>query len=128
MAEGWHFFHCMTRDYCLKPRVEHYAFMVDLLGQAGLLHEAKDFIKRMPKEPSALVWHRLHHTSRIHGNVEMGKYEASRIFEQELYDVATCVMLSNIYTIVLKTGPVITGTRRFDQFEPANKSNRSAGL
>jgi pentatricopeptide repeat protein len=97
VGESWHFFHCMTRDYGIKPGVEHYACMVDLLGRAGLLHEAEDFIKRMPVEPSALVWRNLLGACRIHGNVEMGKYTAARILEQEPYDVATYVMLSNIY-------------------------------
>lgn len=85
------------KDGNIEPNSEHYACMVDLLGRAGLLHEAEDFIKRMPVEPSALVWRNLLGACRIHGNVEMGKYTAARILEQEPYDVATYVMLSNIY-------------------------------
>jgi pentatricopeptide repeat protein len=35
----------------IKPRMEHYACMVHLLGQSGRLGEAYGFIKTMPLEP-----------------------------------------------------------------------------
>ena len=38
--KGWEYFDCMSRDYNIKPRMEHYACMVDLLGRAGCLNEA----------------------------------------------------------------------------------------
>ncbi|KAH9327221.1 hypothetical protein KI387_007399 [Taxus chinensis] len=95
--EGWHFFNCMSRDYDIVPGVEHHACMVDLLGRAGLLDEAEDFIKRMSVQSSATVWRNLLGACRIHGNVEMGKYAAEKILELEPHDVATYVILSNIY-------------------------------
>ena len=36
----WEYFDCMSRDYNIRPRMEHYACMVDLLGQDGCLNEA----------------------------------------------------------------------------------------
>eukprot|EP01018_Ginkgo_biloba_P019153 Gb_16243 [translate_table: standard] len=37
--EGWKYFYTISQNYCITPRVEHYACMVDLLGRAGHLHE-----------------------------------------------------------------------------------------
>ncbi|GLU00856.1 hypothetical protein SLE2022_181940 [Rubroshorea leprosula] len=38
----------MEKKYGIAPKLEHYGFMVDLLGRAGRLQEAYDFIKSMP--------------------------------------------------------------------------------
>eukprot|EP01018_Ginkgo_biloba_P038696 Gb_15811 [translate_table: standard] len=69
--EGWHYFDCMIRDYCITPRMEHYACMVDLLGRAGHLNEAQDFIKNMPLEPGASVWGALLNACRMHCNIKL---------------------------------------------------------
>ncbi|XP_057838577.2 pentatricopeptide repeat-containing protein At1g05750, chloroplastic [Cryptomeria japonica] len=46
--EGKKYFDCMTQNYNLTPAMEHYGCMVDLLGRAGNLDEAEDFINKMP--------------------------------------------------------------------------------
>ena len=35
IVKGWECFNCMSRDFQVTPRSEHYACMVDLLGRAG---------------------------------------------------------------------------------------------
>lgn len=37
-------------------RAEHYACVVDMLGQAGLVECAYEFIREMPIDPSVSVW------------------------------------------------------------------------
>eukprot|EP01018_Ginkgo_biloba_P039144 Gb_08834 [translate_table: standard] len=95
--EGWQYFDCMSRDYHIIPRVEHYACMVDLLGRSGLLDEAHDFIKKMPLEPNAVVWGTLLGACRIHSNIELGEHVAERLFELEPENAACYILLSNIY-------------------------------
>jgi len=56
VEDGWRYFNSMSRDHRITPIMEHYCCMVDLLGRAGLLHEAQDFINKMPIEPDAAVW------------------------------------------------------------------------
>eukprot|EP01018_Ginkgo_biloba_P030460 Gb_36433 [translate_table: standard] len=97
VEEGWHYFNCLSRDYCITPRVEHYACMVDLLSRAGYLDEAHDFIKKMPIEPGAGVWGALLGACRIHCNIELGKYAAECLFELEPQNSGNYVLLSNIY-------------------------------
>ncbi|KAF3454170.1 hypothetical protein FNV43_RR04617 [Rhamnella rubrinervis] len=53
IEEGWECFNSMNRDFKVIPRPEHYACMVDLLGRAGKLNDALDFIQRMPILPDA---------------------------------------------------------------------------
>ncbi|XWS30718.1 hypothetical protein CRYUN_Cryun23aG0012300 [Craigia yunnanensis] len=51
VEDGWQLFHCMT-DFGIEPRHQHYACVVDLLGCAGFLDQAFDFIMNMPIEPA----------------------------------------------------------------------------
>eukprot|EP01018_Ginkgo_biloba_P010582 Gb_16515 [translate_table: standard] len=95
--EGHHYFNSMSQDYGIMPRLEHFACMVDLLGRAGHLDEAEEFINRMPFQPSISVWQSLLGASRIHGNMEVGKHAAECLLELEPHDSSTYVLLSNIY-------------------------------
>eukprot|EP01018_Ginkgo_biloba_P032702 Gb_11925 [translate_table: standard] len=95
--EGRHHFDCMSRDYCITPEVVHYACMVDLLGRAGRLAEAQDFIKNMPLEPDASVWGALLGACRIHSNVELTECVSECLLEMEPKKAGNYVLLSNIY-------------------------------
>jgi pentatricopeptide repeat protein len=43
--KGHEYFHSMSQDYGIIPRVKHYACMVDLLGHARFLDEEENLIK-----------------------------------------------------------------------------------
>jgi len=45
--EGKEIFVSMKKEFNVKPRLSHYSCLVDLLGRAGLLDEAYEFIKKM---------------------------------------------------------------------------------
>ncbi|XAR52231.1 hypothetical protein NMG60_11020180 [Bertholletia excelsa] len=95
--EGWVHFNSMFKEHKIRPRMEHYACMVDLLGRSGFLEEAIQFINSMPFTADALVWRTLLGACRVHGNTELGKYAAERIIEKEPNDPAAYVLLSNLY-------------------------------
>jgi len=95
--EAWKYFNCMSLQYGLSPKAEHYACMVDLLGRAGQLAEAQDFIDRMPFEPAASVWGALLGACRIHHNIELGEHVAEHLFKLEPENAGYYVLLSNIY-------------------------------
>eukprot|EP01018_Ginkgo_biloba_P030278 Gb_21443 [translate_table: standard] len=95
--EGWQYFHLMSHQYLITPRVEHYACMVDLLGRAGHLDEAQEFIKRMPLRPDSSVWGALLGACRIHCNVELGEHVSECLFKLEPGNSGNHVLLSNIY-------------------------------
>eukprot|EP01018_Ginkgo_biloba_P019747 Gb_26049 [translate_table: standard] len=105
--KGWQYFGCMNQDYCIPPRMEHYACMVDLLGRAGRLDDAQDFIEKMPLEPGASVWGALLAACRIHGNIELGVQVAKRVFDLEPENSGFYVLLSNIYAAAGKWEDVV---------------------
>eukprot|EP01018_Ginkgo_biloba_P015752 Gb_28279 [translate_table: standard] len=95
--EAWYYFNSMSQDHCIMPRAEHYACMVDLLGRAGRLVEAYDFISHMPFEPTASVWGALLSACRIHVDMELGKHAAERLLELQPQSAGTYILLSNMY-------------------------------
>ncbi|PRQ22512.1 putative DYW domain-containing protein [Rosa chinensis] len=98
IKEGRNYFDIMSEVYGVEPRLEHYSCMVDLLGRCGLLHDAYELIKRMPMEPNSGVWGALFGACRVHGNIELGKEVAERLFALEPSDSRNYIMLSNVYS------------------------------
>lgn len=103
--EGYQCFTCIN-DYHITPIMEHYSCMVDILGRAGRLDEALDFINEMPIKPSASVWSCLLAACRVHNNVELAECAAEHIFELESESAIPYVLLSNIYATVGRWGDI----------------------
>ncbi|XP_039123929.1 pentatricopeptide repeat-containing protein At4g39530 [Dioscorea cayenensis subsp. rotundata] len=97
VEEGLSYFYSMKHDFGIEPGMEHYASVVSLLGRAGRLHEAKEFIEEMPIEPTAIVWRSFLSACRMFGDVELGNYGAMMATATNLRDSGPYVLLSNIY-------------------------------
>ncbi|XP_020102387.1 pentatricopeptide repeat-containing protein At3g05340 [Ananas comosus] len=96
--KGIEILNSMHSDYGLTPRIEHYACVVDMLGRAGLVEEAKAFIEGLPIEPDALLWQALLGACSIHNKLEMGKYAAQQLICVSPECSAAYVLLANIYS------------------------------
>ncbi|MCV5004691.1 hypothetical protein OFM39_34065, partial [Escherichia coli] len=79
--EGRSFFNHMVSVGGLKPRIEHYGCMVDLLGRAGLLREAEELILNMPIKQDDVIWKALLSACKMHGNIDMGKRVAEILMD-----------------------------------------------
>ncbi|KDP34228.1 hypothetical protein JCGZ_07799 [Jatropha curcas] len=97
VKEGQEYFSKLCSDYKNKARVEHYACMVDLLGRAGRLREAKDIIDKMPLKPNIGIWQTLLSACRVHGDLELGREVGGILLRLDGYNPVNYVMLSNIY-------------------------------
>ncbi|KAH7571719.1 hypothetical protein JRO89_XS04G0125300 [Xanthoceras sorbifolium] len=100
--EGLDYFESMSKEYSLVPKREHYACVVDLLGRAGFVSRAREYIEKMPIEPDAMIWRTLLSACRVHKNMEMGEFAAHHLLELEPDDSAAYVLLSNIYAVAGK--------------------------
>ncbi|KAK9288226.1 hypothetical protein L1049_016675 [Liquidambar formosana] len=97
VEEGRHFFHYMTEVHGIEPRTEHFGCMVDLLGRAGLLEEARKLISEMPMNPDAGVLGALVGACRIHKNTELGEQIGKKVIELEPQNSGRYVLLANLY-------------------------------
>ncbi|KAL5712412.1 hypothetical protein ACHQM5_014589 [Ranunculus cassubicifolius] len=92
LKEGRHIFETIK-----TPAIDHYACMVDLLGRAGKLDEAKALVDVMPMTPHAGIYGAMLNASRIHKRVELGEHAAYKLFELEPENSGNYTLLSNIY-------------------------------
>ncbi|XP_058096385.1 pentatricopeptide repeat-containing protein At5g15300 [Magnolia sinica] len=104
--EGHRYFHLMTCEYGIEPNIKHYGCMVDILGRAGLLNEAFEFVEAMRIEPNAIIWRTLLGACRVHGNVELGEIANKRLLEMRPDQSGDYVLLSNIYASMGEWGGV----------------------
>ncbi|XP_020966675.1 pentatricopeptide repeat-containing protein At5g04780 isoform X3 [Arachis ipaensis] len=95
--EGEKYFELMVREHNLSPNALHYSCMIDILGRAGLVHNAYDLIQRMPFEATASMWGSLLASCRNYGNIEFAEIAAKHLFEMEPSNAGNHVLLANIY-------------------------------
>ncbi|KAF8414343.1 hypothetical protein HHK36_002344 [Tetracentron sinense] len=96
--KGRRYFRLMLDLGYIKPKVEHYACMVDLLGRAGHLEEAHNLILNMPIRPEPSTWGALLGACRIHGNLGMAEVVARKLFEMEPENPGNYAILTNMYS------------------------------
>lgn len=96
--KAWKYFNSMTKKYDIAPGIEHYAAVADVLGRAGRLEEAYQFISSMHIEPTGSVWLTLLAACRVHKNVELAEKVAEKIFTVDPENMGAYVLLSNVYS------------------------------
>ncbi|KAM2308147.1 hypothetical protein COP1_030299 [Malus domestica] len=101
--EGCHYFSQMITDYGIKPRVEHYSCLMDLLGRAGRLDGAYQILQRTPEiREDVDLLSTLFSACCLHKDLDLGVKIAGLLMEKNPDDPSTYIMLSNIYASVKK--------------------------
>lgn len=97
VEEGKECFKDMMETYDLQPSQEHYACMVDLLGRAGHINEARELVKTMPLKPDARVWGPLLSACKMHSETGLAEFAAEKLITMEPKNAGNYILLSNIY-------------------------------
>ncbi|XP_044478722.1 pentatricopeptide repeat-containing protein At5g27110-like [Mangifera indica] len=100
--EGCHYFSQMTFEYNLKPKIEHYLCLIDLLGRAGRLHEAYDILRSTTEIEDVGLLSTLFSACCLHRNTELGEKIAKLLIEKDPDDPSTYIVLSNMYASIKK--------------------------
>lgn len=87
----------MIKEYKIKPRIEHYGCLADLLGRCGRTREALALIEGMPMRPTAAIWGSLLSACRNNGDVEVGEKAARKMMEVEPGNSGNFVLMANLY-------------------------------
>ncbi|CAL9091768.1 unnamed protein product, partial [Musa textilis] len=95
--EGRKAFDSMVQEHEMEPWAEHYACVVDMLGKAGRLDEAEEFLRLAPTPPGVSALQSLLGACRVHGNADMGSRVAEALMELEPGESGAYVLMSNIY-------------------------------
>ncbi|VAH72760.1 unnamed protein product [Triticum turgidum subsp. durum] len=97
ISVGRHYFDSMNKVYGLKPRVDHYACFIDLLGRGGHLEEAEEVINQLPFRPDGVIWATYLAGCRMHNDEERGKVAAKKLTELEPENSSTYVLVSGLH-------------------------------
>ncbi|KAK9123272.1 hypothetical protein Sjap_012874 [Stephania japonica] len=95
--EGLRYYEKMKSEFGIAPTIEHYGCVVDLLGRAGLIREAVEFINQMPMLANAAVLGSLLNACRVHRNVEIGGFIARLLIKEEPLNGALYMSLLSLY-------------------------------
>ncbi|KAK4758432.1 hypothetical protein SAY87_019733 [Trapa incisa] len=96
VEEGKRVFSQMVNKFGIEPRIEHYGSMVDLLGRAGKLDEAIEFIEKMHLQPNSVIWATLLSSCKIHGNKDIPGTIIRKIMEQEPSNPSYLTLISSM--------------------------------
>ncbi|CAL9155507.1 unnamed protein product [Musa hybrid cultivar] len=97
VAEGRRCFKLMIEEYGIEPEMEHYGCIVDLLGRAGLVHEAYELIQGMSMAPDPVLWGILLGACKVHGLVDLGVSIGNKLIELEPEHDGHYVLLAGVY-------------------------------
>ncbi|XP_068663881.1 pentatricopeptide repeat-containing protein At1g32415, mitochondrial-like [Aristolochia californica] len=95
---GWELFNSMNKIYSIRPDMEHYICMIDLLGRAGRISEAEQFVLGLPFEPGHAIWGALLGMCSIGvKDVVIARRVAKRVLQLEPLNAPAHILLRNIY-------------------------------
>ncbi|CAA7019432.1 unnamed protein product [Microthlaspi erraticum] len=84
----------------IEAGFKHYSCMVSLVSKAGLLDEALELIEESPLgNNQAELWRTLLSVCVNRRNLQMGLYAAEQILRLDQEDMATHILLSNLYAV-----------------------------
>lgn len=97
VEEGRDIFNSMKSKYSIAPQEEHYSCIVDLLGRAGHLEEAYEFVNCSPLRNKTSALSALLGACRVHRNTQLGEIIGLQLLELDPQNSTTFAMVSNIY-------------------------------
>lgn len=96
--EGMKYLHLMKEIYNITPTIEHFTYVVDLLGRSGRIQEAEELIKKMPFEPDGVIFGALLKACWLWLDLELGERVAQKMVFMDPKSITAYVIMSNIYS------------------------------
>ncbi|XP_065865487.1 pentatricopeptide repeat-containing protein At4g14050, mitochondrial isoform X1 [Euphorbia lathyris] len=97
VTKGKKLFKSMVQDFGIKPSLQHFTCLLDLLSRSGNLDEAEDLINTMPFKPDEPTWAALLSACIQHKNTRIGVRVANHLLSLKPQDPSSYILLSNVY-------------------------------
>ncbi|KAJ0031232.1 hypothetical protein Pint_14023 [Pistacia integerrima] len=97
VEKGEFYFSSMEKIYRIVPDIEHFSCLIDLLGRAGKLQEAEEYMKKSPFGQNPVVLGSLLSACRLHGDVIIGKRLAEQLLKLQPVTTSPYVLLSHMH-------------------------------
>jgi pentatricopeptide repeat protein len=95
--EGKVIFNSMEETYGITPDIEHFSCLIDMLGRAGRLTEAEEYIKKFPFGDEPVILGSLLSACRLHGDVVIGERLARQLLKLQPMISSPYVLMANLY-------------------------------
>lgn len=95
--EGKVLFNLMEETYGITPDIYHLSCLIDMLGRAGRLTEAEEYIKKFPFGHDPVILGSLLSACRLHGDVVIGERLARQLLKLQPMTSSPYVLLANLY-------------------------------
>lgn len=95
--DGLCIFNEMESNYGIRPVIEHFTCMVDLLGRAGRLAEAMNFINNSPFPDSPLLWRTLVSVCKLQGDLDFAMLASKKLLDLSPEEAGSYILVSNTY-------------------------------
>ncbi|XP_060198382.1 pentatricopeptide repeat-containing protein At1g43980, mitochondrial [Lycium barbarum] len=95
--EGIAIFSSMEEEYGVRPGIEHYTCVVDMMTRAGKLKEAGDVLQNMPHEPNSEIWESILLACDIYGDLKETEKVAGKIMELAPESSLPYLVLAQVY-------------------------------
>lgn len=97
VAFGLELFGYMSSIYAVAPSQDHYICMINLLGRAGKVEEAENFVLGLPFEPDSAIWGALLGVCGLKSNHDVAMRAAKRLLELDPLNGPAHMVLCNVY-------------------------------
>ncbi|KAI3930453.1 hypothetical protein MKW92_000726 [Papaver armeniacum] len=94
---GKKYFSSISELHGMKPTLDHYSCLINLLGRPGRMDEAVDLINSLPEEPNYLIWSTLLSVARVNGDIGHAEMAAKHLSELDPLETGPYIILSNMY-------------------------------
>ncbi|XP_050204750.1 putative pentatricopeptide repeat-containing protein At5g08490 [Mercurialis annua] len=95
--EGLKIFYSIENVHGMRPTMEQYCCVVDLLARGGRIDDAYSLVTGMRIQANANVWGALLGACRIYHEVELGHTVAKHLFKIEANNIGNYVVMSNLF-------------------------------
>ncbi|CAN4088312.1 unnamed protein product [Withania somnifera] len=97
IEEGRQYVREMQILHGLKPDLEHYACVIDMLARAGQFGDALNLMAKMPMLPDTQIWCSLLNSCIVHAQLNLGKLCAKKLLELEPKRAHIYILVSNFF-------------------------------
>lgn len=94
--EGIACFNSLNEIYGITPNSEHLSCLIDLLGRAGRLKEAEEYLEKYSHTSDPVILGCLLSACRLHGDVQLGNRLGKLLLEAQPTTTSPYVLLSNL--------------------------------
>lgn len=99
--KGWELFSAMVNAYAIQPGLEHCISIINLLGRAGKVKDAEEFVLGLPIEPNHAIWGALIGVCGLSKtDADVASRAAKRLFALDPLNAPAHVALCNIYAAI----------------------------